>query len=169
MHSVRLLTPADMPIYRTLRLEALRLHPEAYGSHYSEWETLSDADWNARMSIGPFVAALNNGTPTGIMGLRREPLSKMAHRATLINVYVKADFRGTGIAESMLARIDTAAAAIGIRQIELAVSAENPAAVRFYEREGFNRVGTIPGGFLHDGREIDEILMTRRTGLNVKS
>jgi RimJ/RimL family protein N-acetyltransferase len=46
--------------------------------------------------------------------------------------------------------------------LELAVSAENPAAIRFYLREGFSEVGRIPGGFLHDGREIDDVMMVRR-------
>lgn len=43
-----------------------------------------------------------------------------------------------------------------------AVSAENPAAIRFYLREGFSEVGRIPAGFLHDGREIDDVMMVRR-------
>jgi RimJ/RimL family protein N-acetyltransferase len=51
----------------------------------------------------------------------------------------------------------------GIRQLELAVSAENPAAYRFYRREGFVEIGRIPGGFLHEGEEVDEIMMARRT------
>ena len=42
------------------------------------------------------------------------------------------------------------------------VSAENPVARRFYEREGFRQIGCIPGGFLHEGREVDEIMMVRR-------
>ena len=46
----------------------------------------------------------------------------------------------------------------------MTVSAENPAAVRFYEREGFRQIGLIPGGFLQGDREVDEVLMARRTG-----
>jgi ribosomal protein S18 acetylase RimI-like enzyme len=50
----------------------------------------------------------------------------------------------------------------GFRQIELAVTAENAPALAFYRREGFAEIGYIPAGFLHEGREIDEILMMRR-------
>lgn len=39
---------------------------------------------------------------------------------------------------------------------------EKPAALRLYRREGFPEVGRIPCGFLHDGMEIDEVLMARR-------
>jgi RimJ/RimL family protein N-acetyltransferase len=49
-----------------------------------------------------------------------------------------------------------------LRQIELAVSVENPAARAFYRRAGFAEVGHVPAGILDEGREIDEILMMRR-------
>jgi ribosomal protein S18 acetylase RimI-like enzyme len=48
------------------------------------------------------------------------------------------------------------------RQIELSVSVENAAAIRFYRREGFVEIGCSPGGFLHEGREIDDLLMAKR-------
>ncbi|MFB2604722.1 N-acetyltransferase family protein, partial [Rhizobium phaseoli] len=41
-------------------------------------------------------------------------------------------------------------------------SAENPAAIRFYQREGFSEIGRIPGGVLEEGREIDDVMMARR-------
>lgn len=86
----------------------------------------------------------------------------MAHRATVVMVYVRESARGTGVAAALLDAIVACAASEGIRQLELAVSIENPAAKRFYERHGFAAFGTIPGGFLHQGREIDEVLMARR-------
>lgn len=33
---IRKLTPEDAALYRTIRLEALRSHPEAFGSSYEE-------------------------------------------------------------------------------------------------------------------------------------
>ncbi len=86
----------------------------------------------------------------------------MAHRGTVIMVYVRKDRRGGGHAKAILDMLVAHALQAGIRQLELAVSAENPAAIRFYQREGFTQAGRIPGGTIHEGREIDEILMTRR-------
>lgn len=40
MISIKVLTPADAPFYRSIRLEALRLYPEQFGSGYkrsSNW------------------------------------------------------------------------------------------------------------------------------------
>jgi ribosomal protein S18 acetylase RimI-like enzyme len=42
------------------------------------------------------------------------------------------------------------------------VNAQNPVAIAFYRRECFHEIGRIPGGFLHDGSGIDEIVMARR-------
>ena len=46
--------------------------------------------------------------------------------------------------------------------MELFVNAENPAAMRFYQRQGFAEIGRIPGAVLEDGREIDDVMMARR-------
>jgi RimJ/RimL family protein N-acetyltransferase len=76
-------------------------------------------------------------------------------------VYLRDSERGGGYAVGMLNLLLDHARALGIRQVELAVSAENLAAIRFYQREGFHEIGRIPAGFVHEGREIDEIVMAR--------
>ncbi|MDE3832791.1 GNAT family N-acetyltransferase [Sinorhizobium meliloti] len=47
----------------------------------------------------------------------------------------------------------------GVLQLELAVNAENSAAMRFYQRHGFVEVGRIPNGFLGNGTKNDELIM----------
>ncbi|WP_411755983.1 GNAT family N-acetyltransferase, partial [Sinorhizobium meliloti] len=47
----------------------------------------------------------------------------------------------------------------GVLQLELAVNAENSAAMRFYQRHGFVEVGRIPNGFLGHGTKNDELIM----------
>jgi ribosomal protein S18 acetylase RimI-like enzyme len=92
----------------------------------------------------------------------RQRASKMAHRASIIMVFLRADLRGTGLARALLEHLTEYARTQGIRQLELAVTAENLQAFRFYQRAGFAEIGRVPGGFLHDGREIDDIMMVRR-------
>lgn len=160
--SIRRLTEEDVDIFRAMRLEALRIEPAAYASTAADWEKLSADEWRARMIPNNVFAAFWNGAPVGIMGLVRQGSSKMAHRATLIMVYVRAEARGTGIARTLLETVKSFAADNGIRQIELAVSAENTVAVSFYKRAGFSQIGRVPGGILHEGREIDDIMMACR-------
>lgn len=95
------------------------------------------------------------------MGLLRERPAKMAHRAYIVMVYVRRDQRGTGVARALLQSTMEHARTMAIRQLELAVNAENEAAIRFYRREGFREIGRIPNALMHEDREIDELLMAR--------
>ncbi|OWV95971.1 acetyltransferase [Rhizobium sp. R72] len=159
---IRILGIDDVAIFKAIRLEALRTEPAAFASSAEDWEALSDDEWRKRLVEGPVFAAFKRGDPIGIMGLSRQRASKMAHRATLIMVYVRGSERAGGHAKELLEATVAYARKNGIRQLELAVSAENTAARRFYEREGFHEAGRIPGGFIHNSREIDDVIMVRR-------
>jgi GNAT superfamily N-acetyltransferase len=160
--TVRLLGPDDVEDFRRIRLEALRAEPAAYASRVEDWEALPLEEWRRRMTDNPVFAAFSDGEPVAIMGLLRQHSSRMAHRATIVMVYVRASERGSGLAAALLEELIGHARDAGIRQLELAVSVENAAAIRFYEREGFVEIGRIPAGFLHQGREVDELVMARR-------
>lgn len=159
---IRQLGPDDMQIFRQIRLEALRSEPANFASSAEDWEALPDAEWTRRLTVNAVFVDFHEGEPIAMMGLMPQAASKMAHRGTVIMVYVRKDRRGGGHAKAILDVLVAHARQAGIRQLELAVSAENPAAIRFYQREGFTQAGRIPGGTIHEGREIDEILMTRR-------
>jgi ribosomal protein S18 acetylase RimI-like enzyme len=80
-------------------------------------------------------------------------------------VYLRKDFRRSGLAKSLLDMVAKFAWDIGVTQLELTVSVENPVAISFYRREGFGETGRIPAGFIHEGREIDDVLMVRRLAI----
>jgi ribosomal protein S18 acetylase RimI-like enzyme len=156
------LIPAEWPLFRDLRLEALRCEPAQYASALSDWTALKPQDWQRRLANAPVFVCLEQGEPVGMMGLLRPQARKMAHRATLLMVYLRAAHRGAGRAGALFDAVTAYAMENGISQIELAVSVENPRARRFYERIGFNAIGVIPCGFRHEGRDIDEVIMLRR-------
>lgn len=158
---IRHISADEFDIFQRIRLEALRAEPSSFASSVEDWEALSDAEWRRRLSDPVFVAFRGN-EPVGVMGLLRQRSSKMAHRATLIMVYVRKELRGVGLAKDLLDTVIAYALSEGIVQIELVVSSENPKAIGFYRREGFSEIGRIPGGVVHDGKEIDDIMMARR-------
>jgi len=159
---IRHLGPEDFDIFRRIRLEALRAEPAVFASSAEDWERQTDDEWRRRLTAAAVFVDFHEEEPVAIMGLIRQGASKMAHRATIVMVFVRKNLRGTGHARALLEALVHHAREAGIRQLELAVSAENPAAIRFYWREGFTEAGRIAGGTIHEGREIDEILMTRR-------
>ncbi|RAX40277.1 GNAT family N-acetyltransferase [Rhizobium tropici] len=158
---IRRLSIDDVEIFRRIRLEALSCDPSSFASVHDDWVDLSDEEWRNRLNEPVFVAFIN-GEPVGMMGLSRYRPRKMAHRATLVSVYVRKSARGTGIAADLLATVSDYARSLGITQLELAVNAKNAVAVQFYRRHGFVEVGRIPGGVLDGGREVDDIIMVWR-------
>jgi ribosomal protein S18 acetylase RimI-like enzyme len=159
---VRLLGAADVEVFKRIRLEALRAEPGSFASTASDWVDLPEQEWRRRLTENPVFVGFLDNEPAGIIGLLRQQASKMRHRASLVMVYVRRDARATRLAKAILARVEDHARAHGVRQIELSVSVENAAAIRFYRRAGFAEIGCIPGGFLHEGREIDDLLMAKR-------
>lgn len=159
--AIRRATAADLAAFKQIRLEALRLEGENFGSAYEDWEGLSDEEWLRRME-NPVFLAFRDGEPVGISGLLRERGIKTQHRALVIMVYLRKDVRGLGLAKRLIDTIVDQASRDGIRQLELHVRAANAAAIRFYEREGFTEIGRIPAATIFEGREVDEILMFRR-------
>ncbi|WP_168878886.1 GNAT family N-acetyltransferase [Rhizobium sp. P28RR-XV] len=158
---IRQISSDEIDIFRRIRLEALRTEPSSFASRFEGWAVLSDDEWRRRLNDPVFIA-FSGDEPIGMMGLLRQRPAKMAHRATLVMVYLRESFRRTGLAGDLLSAVVDFAKETDILQLELAVSAENPQAIGFYLREGFSEVGIIPGGLLDGDREIGEILMVRR-------
>jgi RimJ/RimL family protein N-acetyltransferase len=159
---IRRLTAEDAEAFRALRREALLQAPAAFASTAEDLEKLSDEAIRKLLTDLALFAAFRGKEPVGMMGLMRFNTSKMAHRANLVMVYLRTPERGRGVAGALLAAVTAHARDGGFRQIELAVTAENAPALALYRREGFAEIGYMPAGFLHEGREIDEILMMRR-------
>jgi ribosomal protein S18 acetylase RimI-like enzyme len=75
-------------------------------------------------------------------------------------MYVRAEARGTGIADTLVRRIIEHAVS-EVDQIQLTVNADNARAIRLYERHGFRIVGRIPRYIRVGDRLYDELIMLR--------
>jgi ribosomal protein S18 acetylase RimI-like enzyme len=160
--SVRRLGEADLAAFQAIRLEALREAPEAFGSSHAAWAALPEAEWHRRLAAMAVFASYEAAEPVGLIGLMPHPGPRSGHRGTVLMVYLREGFRGQGRAAALLEAVVAEARARRIRQLELNVAEENLAARRLYERAGFLHVGRLPAGYIHDGREIDEISMVKR-------
>lgn len=160
---IRRLSQDDVAVYQTIRLESLSAEPDAFASRYAQWACFSDVEWRRRLAE-PVLAALDGDVPIGMMALRLNGPIKMAHRAVLTGVYVRADYRGCGMASMLLGAVLSCARSTGIRQIELGVRSDNPAALRFYRRQGFRQVGRIPCAYMDNRGAADDILMILQVG-----
>ncbi|KIN74935.1 Histone acetyltransferase HPA2 [Sulfitobacter noctilucae] len=141
---IRRLSRDDAALWRTLRLEALELHPENFLTTYDEEAQRTDneraAMLDARMVFGVFAA----GDPLGTAALDPEPVPVEAHRASLNAFYVRKVARGRGAAQALLGHVIATARAESIVQLELCVAQENAPAIAFYRRNYFKQWGCLP-------------------------
>lgn len=166
---IRKLNPTDWAAYRTIRLEALQLAPEAFGSDYTEASGRTPEDWAAGLSLpdtivlGAFTEAgapAAEGQIVGMAGITRERRAKTRHKATVYGVYVSPAARGAGCAKALVTELIGLARAMGgVEQLMLCVVAENAAAKAVYTSLGFWVYGREPRALKLGERYLDEELM----------
>jgi putative acetyltransferase len=85
-----------------------------------------------------YVARDADGTAMGVAAIVEDHGD--AHRAELARMYVDAGARGAGIASALIERIETDAAARGLREIVLEAGRLQHPALALYAKHGYHRV-----------------------------
>jgi ribosomal protein S18 acetylase RimI-like enzyme len=135
--AIRSTTEADIPAVRALRLEALTLHPQAFGTSPEE---INSHKFTCDDNHAMFVAVAGEEF-VGLIGAYRGKQIRERHRAGLWSVYVREGFRGQGIAEALLESTVAWAKERGVEIIHLMVTTTNTAAIACYHRCGFRISG----------------------------
>ena len=162
---IRLLKPQDWPTFKALRLEALLQHPEAFGSSYEEESKLTEEAFQHGYSTCDIFGALVNDELVGCAGFFIYASEKMSHRGCLFSMYTKDTYRNRGTADALLkAIIDHAKQRV--IQLHLTVVTTNHAAIRLYQKNGFNIYGTEPRSLKIDNNFYDEHLMVLEFSAN---
>jgi ribosomal protein S18 acetylase RimI-like enzyme len=160
---VRRLLPSDAGPLQALRLPGLQELPEAFASSYEDERDKPIADVAATLVVDAERAvfgAFDGEELVGVIGIRRESLRKMAHKATVSGLYVAPAHRGRGIGRKLFEAVFAHAQVLGgIRQLMLIASAGNEAAIRLYESVGFTVFGTEPDAMQVDGVFSDDVHM----------
>jgi RimJ/RimL family protein N-acetyltransferase len=158
--TVRRLTPDDAENVREVRLEGLKLHPEAFSRDYEQDAKHGLDEWRTRLASRVWFGGFVGNTLSGVVAFSAGDSSKTAHTGSIGGMYVREAARGTGLASALMeAVIDHATGQV--EQLELAVNAENARALKFYERHGFRIVGRMPRALRVNGRYYDELSMVR--------
>ena len=151
---------------KRLRLEALREEPSAFASSLDEEGAFSDELWRARLESArnragnlTYFAELE-GELVGMAGASWPDRAKIRHVANVYGVYLRPALRGRGIAAALMrALLDELAAGTQIEKVGLTVNQDSPAAIRLYERLGFEVVGRAARDLKLDGRYYDLLYM----------
>ena len=151
---VRRLVAADALAYRTLRLRALREHPEAFTSSYEEDAAQPVAMAAQRLASPDFTAwgAFDANGLLGMVGLDRERRAKNRHKAVVVGLYVAPEVAGQGVGRALVDALLAHARTAGIQSLVLTVTEGNASAQALYEQAGFAAIGIEPDAVRVDGR-----------------
>ncbi|KUF19881.1 MULTISPECIES: GNAT family N-acetyltransferase [Streptomyces] len=166
-HLIRSVRAEDWQKVRELRLLALRdpAAPVAFLETYENAAAKPDAYWQERTegaavpsrTTRQFVAEGQDGDwagsvtvlieepgTQGALGTERSPV-RQAH---LVGVFVRPEYRGTGVTEALFAAaVDWARASgdegAGVERVRLFVHEDNPRAEAFYRKFGFVPSGAV--------------------------
>lgn len=154
----------DLQQYRKLRLESVRLHPEAFGRDYETESEIPLSEWKSKLIINQndtvFVAQAGENL-VGISGIKRSPSLKTAHNAGIWGVYVAAGFRGENVGEELIKACIGWARERLLFSVKLSVVTTNVPAIRLYLKCGFQVYGVEPKVIRVDQNYFDELLMVK--------
>ena len=116
--------------------------------------------FDALLATGRFYVVEADGRLRGFYkALRQE--GRAAHVALLGAIAIDPSEQGSGLARAMLEEAIDALRSEGARRIELTVEADNPRALRFYQKLGFEQEGRLRAAYKRAGEDgdVDQILM----------
>jgi ribosomal-protein-alanine N-acetyltransferase len=102
-----------------------------------------------------FLLALNDGSVVGYAGIM---VVAAGVPADLLTIAVLPDFRGQGIAQSMLADLESWAKAKSATEVILEVDTKNESAIRLYEYAGYEKISTRANYY---GLGVDALVMCK--------
>jgi ribosomal protein S18 acetylase RimI-like enzyme len=157
---IRPLIVAEAALYRDIRLEGLRLHPDSFGSAF-EQEAAQPLTWfEERLTTSTIFGGFRGSDILGTAGFMPETGLKRAHKGHLWGMYVRAEARGSGLSRSLVeAVLDHAEGRVEL--VQLSVVSGNVPAQRLYMSLGFEAYGIEARALKLDGRDYDEILMVK--------
>lgn len=165
---LRRIGKADAAELHRLRLQALRVRPDAFLADAEDEAARSVEDVAARVDETDdnlIIGAFADTRLVGMGGFRRETRRKQRHRAAVWGMFVEPEWQGRGIGGRLLdALITHARSQPGLDQLMLGVIVGNHAARALYISRGFRPYAVDPAAVRLDGRDYDDELMVLSLG-----
>jgi RimJ/RimL family protein N-acetyltransferase len=164
---IRKAAPQDAASLRELRMEALRMHPEAFAADLERIAAEGSEVWAERLGdyatsqSGAICIATCRDRLLGMSGIGRGHWPKTRHFGTLWSVYVKPEWRSCHIGAALVNGCLDWANENGLVVVNLGVNVANKAAIQCYQCCGFNVYGVEPRSLCVNGVYHDELLMAK--------
>lgn len=158
--TVRRINESDLEDFRRVRLEALLLHPDAFGASYEDWSQKPAPFFAEKLRTNYVFGGFDlHNTLQGLIGLSFNTSPKLSHVSTIWGMYVRAGMRGSGLSSGLMEAALEAASSV--RTVKLSVVTTNHAAYALYRSYGFANWATDTAALYANGIFHDEYLMRR--------
>lgn len=157
--NIRPLTPDDAAAFKQLRLSAVMDSPLALWPTFDEEAGQTIAQVQARIASNDHqvvLGAFDGAALVGAVGLRRNPLTQVAHKGELWGVFVAPAYRKDGLARRLLLSAVDHARGKHIVHLNLMVNTVNLRALNLYRSLGFKSFGIEPKAICVAGQFYDE-------------
>ena len=125
----------------------------------------SREQWRKRIAEGDGhynLVAVSGEHLIGMVSVHTFPDRPRRRHAGKIGISVTDAWQGKGVGKALMeAAIDLADKWLNLTRLELEVYSDNDAAIRLYERFGFEREGVLRQHAFRDGCYVDSIMMAR--------
>lgn len=157
---IRRLSALDAAEYRELRLCGLQAHPEAFGASWAEEVEQPLAWFEKRIAGNVIFGGKTDAKPAlrGVVGFHASNGAKQRHKGVLWGMFLQPEARGTGLGAALVNRVLEHAKQT-VEEVRLSVVSTNVAAIRLYERAGFERYGLERRALKVEDCYHDEVLM----------
>jgi RimJ/RimL family protein N-acetyltransferase len=157
-YEIRTLQPGDWEIWKDIRLEALKFHPEAFLNSYEEESRWSDEGFKQDLIKTVVFGAFVDTRLVGVIEFMPFEQNKAKHKGTILGIYLKPENRGQGIAGELVNSVIEYARG-KILQLYTTAVTDNASGMRLYQKHGFEVYGTEVRSLCVDGKFYDERLM----------
>lgn len=163
--TIRPLCFEDLKAYKTLRLQALQESSQAFDDSYELAHERPDSYWKEKMesfSNNVSMGAFDKEKLVGVCCFEFDSNPKIDHLAEFSFLYVSPQYQNSGIGSQLLQESLEALAIHRpqITQANLHVCTQQKAAIKLYERFGFEVVTELKSSRKLDGQFFDDYLMT---------
>jgi ribosomal protein S18 acetylase RimI-like enzyme len=149
--SIRRIRSGEGKLFREIRLASLRESPSAFSSTYESAIARSEESWSDQADSTAAgterctFLAFSNKSPVGIAAIYRNGIHKEV--GELVQVWISPEFRGSGVACSLMETVLRWCEESGIRKIFAKINLGNDRALKFYRKFGFDFTPSTAGSF----------------------
>ncbi len=160
---IKILDSKDVLEYKRIRLEGMKVNPEAFSSSFEEESVQPISFFSNRIEksdTSVVVGTFDGNKLIGTAGFFRECRTKLSHKGFIWGVYLSPKYRGQGYSASLFSKLISEIQTFEqLKKIQLNVNSDNSAAKRLYTKFGFKSVATEKDALRVAGKFHDADIM----------